>query len=174
MGKFSPDRTVLPIPDRGFGGTIGRTMDQSVADWTIVPGPKAPDNAPNVLICLIDDAGFGQPETFGGGIRTPNMTRVQEAGVTYNRFHVTALCSPTRAALLTGRNHHRVGFGSIAEYPGPFPGYTAARPRSLHGAAADPERERLRHGRVWQVAPDPGQRSGGGGTVRPLAAVVGV
>ena len=78
MGKFSPDRTVLPIPDRKFGGTIGRTMDQSVADWTIVPGPKAPDNAPNVLICLIDDAGFGQPDTFGGGIRTPNLTRVQE------------------------------------------------------------------------------------------------
>jgi arylsulfatase A-like enzyme/uncharacterized membrane protein len=130
MGKFSPDRTVLPIPDRSFGGTIGRTMDQSVADWTIVPGPKAPEAAPNVLICLIDDAGFGQPDTFGGPIRTPNMTRVQEAGATYNRFHVTALCSPTRAALLTGRNHHRVGFGSIAEYPGPFPGYTAARPRS--------------------------------------------
>jgi arylsulfatase A-like enzyme/uncharacterized membrane protein len=130
MGKFSPDRTVLPIPDRNFGGTIGRTMDQSVADWTIVPGPKAPDGAPNVLICLIDDAGFGQPDTFGGPIRTPNMTRVQKQGITYNAFHVTALCSPTRAALLTGRNHHRVGFGSIAEYPGPFPGYTAARPRS--------------------------------------------
>src|ERR1022692_3224416 len=63
MGKFSPDRTVLPIPDRSFGGTVGRTMDQSVADWTIVPGPKAPDGAPNVLICLIDDAGFGQPDT---------------------------------------------------------------------------------------------------------------
>ena len=130
MGKFSPDRTVLPIPDRNFGGTIGRRMDESVPDWTIVPGPKAPDGAPNVLIVLIDDAGFGQPDTFGGAIRTPNLTRVQEAGITYNRFHVTALCSPTRAALLTGRNHHRVGFGSIAEYPGPFPGYTAARPKS--------------------------------------------
>jgi arylsulfatase A-like enzyme/uncharacterized membrane protein len=130
MGKFSPDRTVLPIPDRNFGGTIGRTVAQSVADWSMIPGPKAPDEAPNVLIVMIDDAGFGQPDTFGGQIRTPNLTRVQQAGVTYNRFHVTALCSPTRAALLTGRNHHRVGFGSIAEYPGPFPGYTAARPRS--------------------------------------------
>ena len=130
MGKFSPDRTVLPIPDRSFGGTAGRTLDQSVGDWTIVPGPKAPDGAPNVLIVIIDDAGFGQPDTFGGRVSTPNMTRVQETGLTYNRFHVTALCSPTRAALLTGRNHHRVGFGSIAEYPGPFPGYTAARPRS--------------------------------------------
>ena len=129
-GKFTPDRTVLPIPDRSFGGTIGRTMDTSVADWTIVPGPKAPDAAPNVLVVIIDDAGFANPDTFGGPIRTPNLARVQNMGLTYNRFHVTALCSPTRAALLTGRNSHRVGFGSIAEYPGPFPGYTAVRPRS--------------------------------------------
>jgi arylsulfatase len=129
-GKFTPDRTVLPIPDRSFGGTIGRTMVTSVADWTIVPGPKAPDGAPNVLVVIIDDAGFGNPDTFGGAIRTPNLTRVQQMGLTYDRFHVTALCSPTRAALLTGRNHHRVGFGSIAEFPGPFPGYTAVRPRS--------------------------------------------
>src|SRR5215470_15252372 len=129
-GKFSPDRTVLPIPDRTFGGTMGRTIDQSVPDWSMIPGPKAPDGAPNVLIVLIDDAGFGNPDTFGGPIATPNLTRVHNMGLTYNRFHVTAVCSPTRAALLTGRNHHRVGFGSIAEYPGPFPGYTAARPRS--------------------------------------------
>ncbi|MGE5292955.1 MAG: arylsulfatase [Micromonosporaceae bacterium] len=129
-GKFVPDRTVLPIPDRSFGGTMGRTLDKSVADWTMIPGPKAPERAPNVLVVLIDDAGFGGPDTFGGPISTPNLTRVQRMGLTYNRFHVTAVCSPTRAALLTGRNHHRVGFGSIAEYPGPFPGYTAARPRS--------------------------------------------
>jgi len=129
-GKFSPDRSVLPIPDRNFGGTMGRTMDQSVPDWSMIPGPQPPEGAPNVLIVLIDDAGFGNPDTFGGPIATPNMTRVQQMGLTYNRFHVTAVCSPTRAALLTGRNHHRVGFGSIAEYPGPFPGYTAARPRS--------------------------------------------
>jgi arylsulfatase A-like enzyme/uncharacterized membrane protein len=129
-GKFSPDRTVLPIPDRTFGGTTGRTMDQSVADWSMIPGPQPPEGAPNVLIVLIDDAGFGGPDTFGGPISTPNITRVQTMGLTYNRFHVTAVCSPTRAALLTGRNHHRVGFGSIAEFPGPFPGYTAARPRS--------------------------------------------
>ena len=130
MGKFVPDRTVLPIPDRAFGGTAGRTLDTSVADWTIVAGPKPPEGAPNVLLILIDDAGFGQPDTFGGGIRTPNMTRIQKEGLTYNRFHVVALCSPTRAAMLTGRNQHRVGMGSVAEFPGPFPGYTGARPRS--------------------------------------------
>ena len=130
MGKFAQDRSVLPIPDRTFGGSIGHTMDESVGDWSMIPGPKAPDGAPNVLIVLVDDAGFGGPETFGGEIRTPALTRVQQMGLTYNRFHVTAVCSPTRAALLTGRNHHRVGMGGIAEFPGPFPGYTGTRPRS--------------------------------------------
>jgi len=133
MGKFNPDRTRLPLSDRTFGGTVGRTLDESVGDWTIVAGAKAPDDAPNVLIVLIDDAGFGGPETSGGAIHTPTLSRVAQNGLTYNRFHVTAVCSPTRAALLTGRNHHRVGFGSIAEYPGPFPGYTAAKPRSCAG-----------------------------------------
>jgi arylsulfatase A-like enzyme/uncharacterized membrane protein len=130
MGKFQPDRTVLPIPDRPFGGVAGRTLSDSVGDWSMIPGPQAPDGAPNVLIVLIDDAGFGNPDTFGGPIATPNLTRVQRMGLAYNRFHVTAVCSPTRAALLTGRNQHRVGFGSIAEFPGPFPGYTASVPKS--------------------------------------------
>jgi arylsulfatase len=129
-GKFSPDRTVLPLRDPAFGGTVGRTLDAAVADWTIVMQPRPPEGAPNVLVVLIDDAGFGNPDTFGGPIATPAMTRVRDMGLTYNRFHVTAICSPTRAALLTGRNQHRVGFGSIAEYPGPFPGYTAAVPKS--------------------------------------------
>jgi arylsulfatase A-like enzyme/uncharacterized membrane protein len=130
MGEFAPDRTVLPIPDRAFGGTAGRTLKDSIADWSMIPGPKPPEGAPNVLIVLIDDAGFGSIDTFGGPVRTPAFTRVQQAGLTYDRFHVTAVCSPTRAALLAGRNQHRLGFGSIAEYPGPFPGYTAAKPRS--------------------------------------------
>ena len=129
MGKFSPDRTVLPIPDPNFGGTVGRTLDMSVADWTINMTPSPPEGAPNVLLVLIDDAGFGNPSTFGGPVSTPSMTRVGEQGLTYNRFHVTALCSPSRAALLTGRNHHTVGFGSIGELPGPFPGYTASVPK---------------------------------------------
>jgi arylsulfatase len=130
MGKFVPDRTVLPIPDKTFGGTAGRTFDDSVADWSMIPGPKAPDGAPNVLLILIDDAGFGQPDTFGGPIPTPNLTRVGQKGLYFNRFHVTALCSPTRAAMLTGRNHHRVGMGNVAEMSGPFPGYTSTVPRS--------------------------------------------
>lgn len=124
------DRTTLPIPDRTFGGFAGRTVADSQPDWSIGSPVSAPDNAPNVLIVLIDDAGFGGPETFGGAIHTPTLTRVRENGLTYNRFHVTAVCSPTRAALLTGRNHHRCGFGSIAEYPGPFPGYSSILPRA--------------------------------------------
>src|SRR5262249_25810657 len=125
-----PDRTVLPIPDRSFGGAAGHTLDDSVADWTIVAGAKPPPGGPHVLLILIDDARFGPPHTFGGANRPPDPTRVQQDGLTYNRFHVTALCSPTRAAMLTGRNQHRVGMGSIAEFPGPFPGYTGARPKS--------------------------------------------
>jgi uncharacterized membrane protein len=130
MGKFNPDRTRLPIPQRSFGGTVGRTAAESVGDWTIVPGANAPDGAPNVLIVLIDDAGFGGPDTFGGAIRTPTLSRLARDGLAYNRFHVTAVCSPTRAALLTGRNHHRVGFGSVCEFPGPYPGYSTVKPRS--------------------------------------------
>jgi arylsulfatase len=129
-GKFDPDRTVLPLDDPAFAGVAGRTIGESVPDWTIVMSPKPPKEAPNVLVVLIDDAGFGNPDTFGGPISTPAMSRVRDLGLAYNRFHVTAICSPTRAALLTGRNQHRVGFGSIAEYPGPFPGYTAAVPKT--------------------------------------------
>jgi len=130
MGKFNQDRSALPIPDRTFGGVAGRTLKDSVADWMMIPGAKAPEGAPNVLLVIIDDAGYGAPDTFGGPVSTPAFTRVQQMGLTYNRFHVTAVCSPTRAALLTGRNQHRVGFGSIAEFPGPFPGYTANKPKS--------------------------------------------
>ena len=82
-----------------------------------------------MLMVLIDDAGFGNPSTFGGPIQTPNYTRMADGGVQYNRFHVTALCSPTRAALLTGRNSHYVGFGSVGEFAGGFPGYCATLPR---------------------------------------------
>jgi arylsulfatase len=170
MGKFAPDRTVLPIPDRAFAGTAGRTLDASAADWTIVAGAKPPEGAPNVLLVMIDDAGFGQPDTFGGPIPTPNMTRIGQAGLTYNRFHVTALCSPTRAATLTGRNAHRVGMGSIAEFPGPFPGYTGTLPRSC---AAVPRILR-ENGYVtggfgkWHLTPDREQGPAGPFTHWPL------
>ena len=172
-GKFNPDRSVLPIPDRKFGGAIARTMEEAVADWSFIPGPQAPEGAPNVLLILIDDAGFGGPNTFGGEIRTPTLTRVAEMGLTYNAFHVTAVCSPTRAALLTGRNHHRVGMGGIAEFPGPFPGYTGTRPSQLHGAAPHLEGERLYHRRLRKVAYDARSRDGTCWSIRALAAGLG-
>jgi arylsulfatase A-like enzyme len=96
---------------------------------------KAPAGAPNVLLVLVDDAGFGNPSTFGGPCQTPTLTRLANQGLCFNRFHVTALCSPTRAALLTGRNHHAVGFGSIAEFAGGWPGYNATWPKSAAGVA---------------------------------------
>ena len=112
-----------------FAGIANRTLDGSQPDWNLIGHPTPPAGAPNVLLVLIDDAGFGNPSTFGGPIQTPNYTRMAEGGLRYNRFHVTALCSPTRAALLTGRNSHAVGFGSIGEFAGGFPGYSATLPR---------------------------------------------
>ena len=95
----------------------------------------APKGAPNVLLVLVDDAGFGNPSTFGGPCQTPALSRLASAGLRYNRFHVTALCSPSRAALLSGRNHHAVGFGSIAEFAGGWPGYNATWPKSAASIA---------------------------------------
>ena len=123
------DRSRLPIRRNTFEGVVKRTLDGSQPDWNLIGHPTPPQGAPNVLLVLIDDAGFGNPSTFGGPIQTPNYTRMAEGGVRYNRFHVTALCSPTRAALLTGRNNHAVGFGSIGEFAGGFPGYSAILPR---------------------------------------------
>ena len=123
------DRSKLPMPDPPFSGSVGRTIGDSAPDWGIIGDAGPPAGAPNVLLVLIDDAGFGQPSTFGGPIATPNCTRMAEGGLRYNGLHVTAMCSPTRAALLTGRNHHTLGYGSVGEFTGPFPGYSAMRPK---------------------------------------------
>jgi arylsulfatase len=129
----SPDRDAIPQADRPFQGVANRTLAGSKPDF---PQPvRAPQDAPNVLLVLVDDAGFGNPSTFGGPCRTPTLTKLAGQGLRYNRFHVTALCSPTRAALLSGRNHHAVGFGSIAEFSGGWPGYNATWPKSAAGIA---------------------------------------
>jgi arylsulfatase A-like enzyme len=119
---------VLPKPEPPFKGKIGRTYKESQPDK--IPITKAPAGAPNVLVVLIDDCGYGQWGTFGGQVPTPNLDRLAKMGLRYTRFHTTALCSPTRAALLTGRNHHSVGTGVITEIGDAFPGYTGQIPKS--------------------------------------------
>ena len=127
------DRTVLPRPPQPFEGVTKRTLEGSVASFT--QSVKAPSGAPNILLVLIDDAGFGNPSTFGGPVATPTLDKLAAEGLRYNRFHVTALCSPTRAALLSGRNHHAVGFGSISELIGGWPGYSTNWPTSAASIA---------------------------------------
>jgi arylsulfatase A-like enzyme len=119
---------VLPRPEPPFNGTIGRTYKDSTPDK--IPIIAAPAGAPNVLVILIDDCGFGQWSTFGGQIPTPNLDRLAKAGLRYTRFHTTALCSPTRAALLTGRNHHSAATGVITELGDGYPGYSGQIPAS--------------------------------------------
>jgi len=117
------DGSQLPAPDPKFGGLIKDDALQSKPWWAprIVP----PKQAPNVLLIITDDAGFGVPSTFGGVIPTPTMDRIANNGLRYNNIHSTALCSPTRAALITGRNHHSAGFGVISEQSTGFPGYNS-------------------------------------------------
>lgn len=113
----------LPPPDPKFGGAIRDGALQSKYWWP--PRVVPPKGAPNVLLVITDDAGFGVPSTFGGVIPTPTMDRLANEGLRYNRMFSTALCSPTRAALLTGRNHHSAGFGVISEQSTGFPGYNS-------------------------------------------------
>ena len=122
------DRDSLPIPDPAFKGKIGKTIQESTPDY---PQPvKAPAGAPNVLLILLDDVGFGMTSTFGGPVPTPNLDKLAKDGLSYTRFHTTALCSPTRGALLTGRNHHSIGTGVIIEMATGYPGYTGIIPKS--------------------------------------------
>ena len=115
--------TQLPPPDPKFGGVIKDGALQSTPWWA--PRVVPPKDAPNVLLIITDDAGFGVPSTFGGVIPTPAMDRIAREGLRYNRMFSTALCSPTRAALLTGRNHHSAGFGVISEQSTGYPGYNS-------------------------------------------------
>ncbi len=118
----------LPKPDPAFTGKISSTYKDSTPSY---PQPdKPPPGSPNVLVILLDDVGFGMTSTFGGSIPTPNLDKLAAGGLKYNRFHTTALCSPTRAALLTGRNHHSVSTGVIIEMGTGYPGYTGIIPRS--------------------------------------------
>jgi arylsulfatase A-like enzyme len=118
----------IPKPDPEFKGKIGNTVDESTADFPI--SLKAAPGSPNVLIILLDDVGFGMASSFGGTVPTPNVERLAKNGLKYNQFHTTALCSPTRGALLAGRNHHTISTGVIIEMGTGFPGYTGIIPKS--------------------------------------------
>jgi arylsulfatase len=125
---------VLPFAPKPSGSTAGRTMQESVYS----PAPavaRLPKDSPNVLIILMDDVGPGTPSTYGGEIHTPTLDRVAQQGISYNRFHSTAMCSPTRAALLCGRNHHRVSAGQISEMANDWDGYAGTQPKSSAFAA---------------------------------------
>ncbi|HKE60128.1 MAG TPA: arylsulfatase [Pyrinomonadaceae bacterium] len=126
----SLQRSILPIPDRKSVSLTTYTAKDPDTKFPPITPLRPPTGAPNVLVVLIDDAGFGSSSAFGGPCQTPNAERLAAEGLKYTRFHTTALCSPTRAALLSGRNHHAVGMGGITEIATSAPGYNSLRPNT--------------------------------------------
>ncbi|MBP0021482.1 MAG: arylsulfatase [Cyanobacteria bacterium SBLK] len=121
----------LPLRDPEFHGNINETYVTSEADDNLLVSPaQPPEGAPNIVLIMLDDVGFGASETFGGPIHTPTLEKLAAEGLRYNRFHTTAMCSPTRSALLTGRNHHSVGSGIVTNFATGFPGYSGRIPQS--------------------------------------------
>jgi arylsulfatase len=123
-------RTVLPIPDREHQDLTTFDAKDPDTQYPPIQPLRPPAGAPNVLVVLLDDVGFGASSAFGGPVHTPTAERLAAGGLKYNRFHTTALCSPTRAALLSGRNHHTVGFGAITEMATSAPGNNSLRPNT--------------------------------------------
>ncbi len=124
-------RSVLPIPSQGRSGLITYDAKDPDTKYPPIPQLRPPKGAPNILVILIDDVGFGATSAFGGPCQTPAAERLAASGLKYNRFHTTALCSPTRQALLTGRNHHAVGMGCITEAATGSPGYSSVLPNTI-------------------------------------------
>src|SRR5215475_10338113 len=122
-----PGNQLPPPPDPKFGGVINQNEAQSKVWWP--PRVAPPKGAPNILLIMTDDVGFAAPSTFGGVIPTPALDRIAASGLRYTAFHTTALCSPTRAALLTGRNHHSVATGVVVDQATGYPGYNSVIPR---------------------------------------------
>jgi arylsulfatase A-like enzyme len=126
----SVGRETLPIPDRPPAGLVTYDAKDPATKFPPIEPLRPPTGAPNVLVVLLDDTGFGASSTFGGPVNTPTAERLAAGGLKYTRFHTTALCSPTRQALLTGRNHHAVGMGGITEIATSAPGYNSVRPKA--------------------------------------------
>jgi arylsulfatase A-like enzyme len=131
MGQDGPvGRETLPIPHRPQVGLVTYDAKDPATKFPPIEPLRPPPGAPNVLVVLLDDVGFGASSAFGGPVNTPTAERLAAAGLKYNRFHTTALCSPTRQALLTGRNHHAAGMGGITEIATSAPGYNSIRPNT--------------------------------------------
>lgn len=144
-------RSVLPIPHQPYVGLTTYDARIRTPSSPLSRNCCSPKAAPNVLIVLLDDVGFGASSVFGGPCQTPVFEQLAADGLRYNRFHTTALCHPTRAALLTGRNHHTAGFGVITEMAEHQPRLQHAAPEYSCALGRDPETEWLQHGAVWQV-----------------------
>ena len=169
------DRTTLPIRRSAFAGVVNRTLDGSQPDWNLIGHPTPPEGAPNVLLVLIDDAGFGNPSTFGG----PDPDAELHADRRRRACGTTASTSPRCARrpgprCSPGGTTTRSGFGSVGEFAGGFPGYSRHAAAGLRAAAADPAGQRLQHRGVRQVAPDPRRPAGSGRAVRPVAERLGL
>ncbi len=162
-------RTNLPIPDRPHTGLV--TYDAKDPDTSFPPIEplRPPAGAPNVLIVLIDDTGFGSSSAFGGPCHTPTAERLAANGLRYTRFHTTALCAPTRQALLTGRNHHAAGMGGIPEVATSAPGYSSMRPNTAAPLAEMLKLNGYSTGAVRQVSRGPGVADQPDGPLRLLA-----
>ena len=168
------NRTVLPIPDQQHMGLTTYDARDPDTKYPPIEQLRPPTGAPNVLIVLIDDAGFGSASVFGGPCATPNFEKLATDGLQYNRFHTTALCSPTRQALLSGRNHHSAGMGGITEIATSAPGYNSLMPNTMSPLAqtlklngyATAQFGKCHEVPVWQtspVGPFDHWPSGGGG-----------
>lgn len=129
IGSHGVAQDILPFPPTPSASQAGVTIPSSTYQKRVEP-KRLPADAPNILIILMDDVGAGTPSTYGGEINTPTLSRIADLGISYNRFHSTAMCSPTRAALLTGRNHTRVGNGQIAAIANDFDGFSGIIPKS--------------------------------------------
>ena len=141
-----------------FKGTINVDIRDSVPDWEPFEPPKAPDGAPSVVYIVLDDVGFSAMSCYGGPIETPNIDKIAADGVRYTQWHTTALCSPTRSCLLTGRNHTRNSMACITEARDRVPERERHDPARERDAVRDPRRARLEHLHGRQVAPVPRRR----------------
>ena len=162
-------RSHLPMPNTGRKGLITFDAKDPASKFPPIERLRPPKGAPNVLIVLIDDVGFGATSAFGGPCQTPAAEKLAAGGLKFTRFHTTALCSPTRQALLTGRNHHSVGMGGITEIATGAPGYCSVLPQLDVAAGENAQAERLLHRAVRQVSRSAGLGNEPGRTVRCLA-----